>query len=218
MGPGQRNDIIDFRDRIREGDSKKTLWESHPVQMAKYRHMYGDYNLTNKPIRTYDLRVVLLVGKTGTGKTRTVHEMWKSYWTMPISNGTMWFDGYDLDDNVLIDDFNGARSKVALDTYLRITDRYPIMVPIKGGFAWWMPRSIVVTSNFHPASWYDYKKRMESYHALCRRIHDVFVFDEGQMDRVEDLPAYWKKGMDSAESLYCTHDRCKFYEECQIKD
>ena len=38
--------------------------------------------------------------------------------------------------------------------FKRLTDRYPIQVPIKGGFITWKPRVIVFTSNTHPKEWW----------------------------------------------------------------
>lgn len=215
MGKGERTDLVDFRDAIKEGKKKKELWESHPGQMARYRHMYNDYRMCNKPVREYDLHVCLLVGPTGLGKTRTVHDTWKEYWTMPISNGTMWFDGYDLEGNVLIDDFCGARSKVRLDVALRIFDRYAVQVPVKGGFAWWLPTNIAITSNYHPATWYDFTDRMEGYHALCRRIHEVILFEEDKWTNIDDLSAYWKSGMDGVVGY--NHQQCTMFDKCQNK-
>ncbi len=212
-GAGTRTDLVDFKDAIRDGKRKAELWETHTVQMAKYRRMYGDYNRCHKPKRTEELTVCLLIGKTGLGKTRTVHETWEKegYFDMPISNGTMWFDGYDRDKNVLLDDFNGRMSKVRLDTLLRILDRYPIQVPIKTNYCWWMPSSIAITSNFHPRDWYDYTKREESYHALCRRIHQVLVFDENGSHEVEDLEEYWKKEQTNNDFVcYCCNQNTKY--------
>ncbi len=217
-GPGTRTDLVAFRDEIKDGKRKADLWESFPMQMAKYRRMYDDYNRCHKPKRTEELTVCLLIGKTGLGKTRTVHDTWEEegYFDMPISNGTMWFDGYDLDKNVLLDDFNGRMSKVRLDTLLRILDRYVIQVPVKTSYCWWMPSSIAITSNFHPRDWYDYTKREESYNALCRRIHQVLVFDEDGSHEVEDLKEYWKKDPTNDFVCYCCNQN-KSYKEFMNK-
>ncbi len=218
-GSGSRTDLIDFKDAIKSGKRKRELWDSHTVQMAKYRHMYDDVRRCSMPKRTHELTVSLLVGDTGSGKTRTVHEHWEDegYWSMPISNGTMWFDGYDREEKVLIDDFNGRMSKVRLDTLLRILDRYPIQVPVKGSFVWWMPLEIAITSNYHPRKWYEWKDREESYNALCRRIHLVSDFKDGEridMESDEEMKEYWDRRDDP---VYCNHPQCQAYDTCTIK-
>jgi len=184
--------------------------------MAKYRHMYDDYRRCHKPQRKDLIKVVLFIGKTGTGKTYEVHDEWKheDFWTMPISNGTMWFDGYDMQLKVLIDDFNGKMSKIALAVFLRVIDNYVIQVPVKGSYCWWMPDVIVVTTNFHPARWYDYSKRKEHYHALCRRFTSVHIFANDIITEVKDLPAFWKKGYEDAQGTFCNHMECRKDEDC----
>lgn len=57
-------------------------------------------------------------------------------------------------------------------------DRYPIGVEKKGGFTWWNPSKIFITTNYHPKEWYDIKNRQESYKALIRRFHYFIGWDK----------------------------------------
>ncbi len=178
-GPGTRTDLIDFRDSIRKGMNNASLWDDHCTQMARFRHMCQDIRRTCKPPdRNAGVNVVLFVGPTGSGKTRMVKDKWRSkgYFDMPISNGTLWFDGYDGEHRVLIDDFGGRTSKISLVNTLRILDRYVVLVPIKNGHVWWNPKRIAITSNIHPRDWYDWGKREEQFHALARRFSYVVKF------------------------------------------
>ncbi len=225
LGRGQRTDIVDFRDAIKSGKRKRDLWEEHPIMMCKYRHMYGDYRSCFMPSRNKELVVCLLVGTTGTGKTRTIHEDWKDreegYWTMPIGSSSQWFDGYDRHERVLMDDFAGRMSKMPLTLLLWVLDIYPRYLPIKGGFTWWLPNYIAITSNYHPRKWYDWKQREESYKALARRIDKVVLFDR-DMDGnptthlVEDKEAYF--GQRFLNDELCTHDLCKLHDTCIFND
>ncbi len=219
MGNGERTDLVDFRDAIILGKRKRELWMTHTKQMARYRHMYSDIKQLYMPKRNKELLVCLLVGPTGTGKTRKVHDAWseldEQYWSMPISSGKMWFDGYDGHERVLLDDFAGRMSKTPLLFLLWILDRYPRYLEIKGSGVWYMPNYISITSNYHPRQWYDWKDREPSYAALCRRIDYVLEFDQNGSTQCEDLQAYFAQRF---ATTYCKHDKCKFYEECQIKD
>lgn len=118
--------------------------------------------------------VILLFGPTGTGKTRCFYdgETPDQRYAAPVTDG-LWFDGYYSHEAVLFDDFNGRLSKMGLAHLLRLLDRYDLQVPIKGGFRWFVPKRIYLTSNFHPRDWYDYSARMEQYAALKRRFHRV---------------------------------------------
>jgi hypothetical protein len=71
--------------------------------------------------------------------------------TAPDNNGH-WFDGCDH-DFILFDDVE-AGAIPTTSQFKRLTDRYPIKVPFKGGFITWKPRVIVFTSNSHPKQWW----------------------------------------------------------------
>ncbi len=217
-GAGSRTDLVDFKDAIRSGKRKRDLWESHTVQMAKYRHMYDDLRRCHRPERSVELTVALLVGKTGTGKTYTVWNQWKAdgYWGLPVSGGRMWFDGYDGERNVLFDDFAGKMSKVGLSMLLRILHEYPIQVEVKGSFVWWMPDNIAITSNFHPREWYDWTGREEQYRALCRRIHQVSIFEEDEeiqhLFEDDELEEYFSRREFDEAKCYCCNNNKKYKE------
>ncbi len=218
-GSGARTDLVDFKDAIKSGKRKRDLWETHTVQMAKYRHMYDDILALAMPRRTEELRVVLLVGKTRTGKTRTVHDNWVDleggYWSMPFGNGKMWFDGLDKHKRVLMDDFAGKMSKCPLLMLLWLLDRYPRYLEIKGSHTWWLPNFVAITSNYHPRKWYDYKEREESYDALCSRFNEVMLFDaNGRRDLDEDeIKVYWEERFDT--QTFCIHRECRLFDTCQ---
>lgn len=180
---GQRNDINDFRDDILGGKRKRELLDDHALMLAKYPKFYQMVKGLVPPERENNLKVYLLIGPPGCGKTRSVHEAYGGpkrgeLFRAPLSNGTMWFDGFDGQQAVLFDDFNGAASKVTLVNFLQIIDRYPIQVPVKGEFTWWSPDKIYITTNIYPREWYKWENRVIHYQALARRFHAVFDFYE----------------------------------------
>lgn len=85
----------------------------------------------------------------------------------------MWFDGYEGQENVLFDDFHGGVFK--LPYLLKLLDRYPMRVPVKGGFVQWKPRRIFITSNIDPDLWFSNANR-EHVAALNRRFTETFYF------------------------------------------
>lgn len=182
---GRRNDIRAFKNAIQEGASKSELVEDHPLMMAKYPKFYNTVRMMTMPVRQTELEVRLNYGRTGTGKTRYVYDTYREdgFYMLPVqSSGTIWFDGYDRDDVVLLDDFCGKYSKMPLGILLRILDRYPIIVPVKGAFTWWMPNIIIITTNIHPEDWYDWEDRREQFHALCRRFNSVYYYLEAEAE------------------------------------
>ncbi len=191
---GRRNDLHKFADAIMAGKRKRELFEDGFIgELAKYRHFYHDIVGLTMPIRTEELKVILNYGTTGTGKTRFAYDNYatsEEFWVMPPSNGTVWFDGYDRHKIVLMDDFAGAASKVPLVFTLRIMDRYPMQVPIKGSFTWWLPELLIITTNIHPRKWYKWEDREEQYNALMRRISYVYHYRSDMEPQLIDLDRF----------------------------
>jgi len=142
------------------------------------------------PTRTTDIEIHLYVGEPGTGKSRAARDLFPDIFANPVGKD-IWWDGYYGQRYVLIEDFNGEMRLVDL---LRYTDRYPIQVPKKGGFVWWCPDVIIITTNYHPKGWYDYQTRKASEQALRRRFTHLWDFDnvdeEGTPRRLDHLQ-YW---------------------------
>jgi hypothetical protein len=110
-------------------------------------------------------------GETGIGKTRRAFE--EALSSPYVHSGGMWFDGYDAHEDVVFDDFGGSEFKL---TYLlKLLDRYPMRVPVKGGFVNWVPKRIWITSNYSPKDWYPNAKD-EHCRALRRRLEKVVRF------------------------------------------
>jgi len=131
-----------------------------------------------KPKVRDDLEVAVFYGPPGTGKTHTAYEFDSDLYAIPVNDGkSMWFDGYRGERTLLIDDFKG---NMKLTNLLRILDKYPIQVPVKGGFVYLQCVTILITSNYHPNDWYDWHSpvdRTPSRGALLRRINMIKKFE-----------------------------------------
>lgn len=198
-GQGKRNDIVVFRDAIVLGKRTRELIEEMPLMVAKYPRFMTLLQGLIKPSNRERVEVTLLVGSTGAGKTHWCFEHFDDdLWTLPLSRDKLWFDGYSGEENVLIDDFAGKRSKFPLHQLLRLLDRWRVQVEIKGAFSWFNPGHIMITSNFHPDKWYDFTESGHGrvqLHALARRVTKVFHWktkeDMRLMDTPEDVQLYF---------------------------
>lgn len=115
------------------------------------------------------MEIIVLVGDTGTGKSRWIAETFPDAYYLPEakSSGCYW-DGYEAHETVAIEECYGNRfSHGAL---LQLLDRYPMQVPVHGGFTEFSSRRIVLTSNAHPADWYDATKFAWEGGPLQRRM------------------------------------------------
>lgn len=193
-GQGARNDVHALRDAVKEGRSQRSLIEDDDMvySFAKFIKFHDRVrSLYRPPDREEPREVHLYVGRPGTGKTRKAKQENPGLFEIPITNGTLWLDGYDQHEVVLFDDFMGRGSKMTLDNLLKFLDRYVQQVPIKGAYVWFNPRKIIVTTNYHPRGWYNWNNRESSYSALKRRFTAVYSFYSGPRVSEEDVEEYF---------------------------
>jgi hypothetical protein len=168
-GQGGRTDIAACVQQIREGANLREITESHPELVLRYSS--GILRLRNhfRPVRDGPPEIHVFWGPTGTGKTRRVWEFTdpNQLWVHPGVG--IWFDGYDGHPCALFDDFDGGWFK--LHYLLKLLDRYPMPVPVKGQHAWWVPKHIFITSNIDPADWYPNANDRHKA-ALSRRLEE----------------------------------------------
>lgn len=185
---GQRTDIIALRDASKTKRKREIIEDDELVATyAKYMKFSDRVASLYRPERHNACKVYLLIGPPGCGKTRSVMEQFRGdkkddLFKVPLNGKTMWFDGYDDQDDVLIDDFAGAASHITLADCLRLLDPWGVeQVQVKGAFTWWNPKRIYITTNIWPREWYKWENRVIQYQALARRFHAVFDFYEYEL-------------------------------------
>lgn len=128
------------------------------------------------------VEVTVLVGKTGTGKTRRATQG-VDWFIMPTSE-RLWFDGYNGEGTLILDDFYG---NIRYSRLLRMLDGHALQMPVKGGFIWAQWTKVIITSNSYPNTWY----KIPNIDAMNRRITDVITMDElsfiDMFDDVDDI-------------------------------
>lgn len=174
--------------------SSKTLVENGTisifklVQLEKAKTLYKNECILPK----FEKKTIYwFCGETGSGKTK---EAWRlardnegieeddeavdqAIW---YSNGDCkWFDGYCGQGTVIIDDLRSNTWEFSW--LLRLTDCYPVRVPIKGGFVRWQPKLIIITAPDEPRVIYSNHETSEPYDGieqLERRITEIKFFDK----------------------------------------
>jgi len=155
--PGKRNDLLAVKVLIDNGATELEIAENattFPTWCSSFKAFERYKRLKTAHSRDWMTRTVVYYGPPGTGKTRRA--MFEAgpnaYWVpKPGPNQTAFFDGYDGQEHVVIDEFYGW---LPFDTMCRMCDRYPLMVNTKGGMVSFYPKQIWITSNAHPANWY----------------------------------------------------------------
>lgn len=101
-----------------------------------------------------NITVIIYWGESGVGKTRKVFDDYGYENVYTLDNtGTkaLWYDGYEGQKVLLIDDFYGW---IDYGIMLRILDGYPYRGPVKGSFTWAQWDTVIITSNRPPKTWY----------------------------------------------------------------
>lgn len=115
-------------------------------------------------------------GPSGTGKTKAVYEFAEEkgmeVWT--AAGSLQWWDGYHQQEVVLMDDFR--KDYCTYHLLLQYLDRYPVMVPFKGGFTNLNSKHFFITCPWHPCSERMYGGQDDSAKQLTRRIDHLHEF------------------------------------------
>lgn len=179
---GRRTDLIGTKrrlDQISAGENINDVAREEPhfgsvMKYAKSMQGYVD-NVRKHQIKGDHSApdVIYIYGPPGSGKTRYVRELEPNVYDVPASDGYKWKDGYSLEPAVLFDNMEPKQIQNNAQ-FLKEIDRYPVQSPIKGGFTWWKPKRIYITSIFSPEIMKTYfKDPME----FTRRITSVKRFE-----------------------------------------
>lgn len=123
----------------------------------------------------HGLRTLVLWGIPGSGKTRSVYDHFgldRVFTLNTATNGALWFDGYDSEPVLLIDDFRGW---IRFQEVLKICDIYPYRCSVKGSFIYAAWKVVVFTSNHHYSEWWK-EEANHCIEAFERRVSRVFHF------------------------------------------
>lgn len=177
-GQGRRSDLDAAARHAMTAPTLRSLVEHNPSVFLRYsRGLQSIRTVFMDQPRTPPV-VVLCYGAPGTGKTRLVYDNFEHNEIYRKICTDAFFDGYDSHDVLLLDDFAGRASKMALTDLLGILDRYPYRLPVKGSSCPLVSTKIYLTTNVHPTLWYDYSNRAGQWKCLSRRINQVVYFKE----------------------------------------
>lgn len=176
---GERSDLAVAVELVKKRGASAVA-EELPETFVKYhRGLTALQGALEKPRDTAP-EVHVRWGEPGSGKTRFVYDNHphEEIWVKPAGD---WFDGYVGQEVALFDDFYGS---VKYCEFLKLLDRYPMRVPVKGGFVQWRPRVIYITSNAPPEEWY---KSIADKRALLRRITSITKLGDAEYSGHENL-------------------------------
>lgn len=198
---GARTDIQNLKEQIMRGASMTEIIETDFGSSVQYGKTLAFLSGFYKPVRAEKTRVKLLVGETGTGKSKAcwdyVNQSGKTYY---YKDNSKWWDYYSQQDVVILDDYYGHFSYSML---LNLLDRYPLKVEFKGGMTEFNSGEIWITSNRWPFDWY----QQEEMSSLYRRLDEVLFLTQ---DNIYPVEVHWQKDKRisefSAQSYILSHE------------
>lgn len=188
-GQGARSDLHEFATAVLGGVASAKLAEDFPVQMLKYSSHAQALKAAATAPRSRDANITcyVIIGATGVGKTKYVYDWCENNnkgmpYAKSITN--KWWDGYAYEPVVLFDDMSDDTT-IPITEYLRIIDRYPHRVEIKGGHTQVTSTYFFFTSNTHPRDWFP-KASENHLAAFMRRVTKLINFPVDESEDEED--------------------------------
>lgn len=165
---GYRNDIDTAYEKAREGIPMSEYLEHKPNHQCI--KIFEIAKKTFQKDRTFKPELTWIWGPSGVGKTRMVFEKEPDLW---ISGKNLrWWEDYENQEAVLFDDFRG--DFCTFHELLRILDRYPYTVEVKGGSRKLNSKRMYITSCYPPERIYETR---EDIYQLQRRIDNVIKLE-----------------------------------------
>lgn len=151
--------------------SVSQVLRAEPQMWRSVRQLREAKLLLSSP-RDHPTETILLTGSTGTGKTRIASLVSQflggAAWIDPA---LQWFDQYEGQPLAIVDEFRGCSASLML----RLSDRYPLRLPIKGSFVEWNPYLMILTSNLTFNDIFG-GEDVKTKEALRRRIKEYIVY------------------------------------------
>lgn len=142
---GKRSDLDEWaRMAMDRNIALNTMIQESPKMALLYIKRATEMRRLTFEDRTEPPNAVWLWGSTGVGKTRMAFD---NHNTVYIKDGTMWWDGYEQQEAIVIDDFDG---KWPFRDLLRLLDRYPYQGQVKGGYVKINSPTIYITCDKPP--------------------------------------------------------------------
>ena len=170
---GGRSDVDAVAQSIAEGSSVGEVAELYGGEFIKYHRGIERLIGLRFPQRNFKTEIRWYYGPTGTGKTRAAcDEAIDPYWKNPAHR---WWDGYEGQEDVIIDDIRCDFAKFS--EWLRLFDRYPVQVEVKGGTRNFISKRIFITAPLPPEEMWQ-SRTAEDLNQLKRRIEVVKYFGD----------------------------------------
>lgn len=172
VGQGLRTDILRLANMVQEGKRMREVADEAPDVYVKFHRGLSALASLYQEKREGPPSVYWFWGPTGTGKTRAAYSEAEASGAVPYfkMSTNKWWDGYEGQSHVIIDDYRCDFSTFA--ELLRLLDRYPMKVETKGGTVEFVATHIYITTPKTPVDTWATRSE-EDIAQLIRRITEI---------------------------------------------
>ena len=186
VGQGARTDIAKAYEAARGGVSMREFtatdcpsWQALKV-FEKISGVHAERTLPEG-----GLNVIWVHGASGTGKTRMARELSKIFVEF---TGKRFFSGYAGEETMILDDIKPTDWLGCTGKFLKMMDRYPFQMEIKGGSIMAMYHTLMITCIRSPEEFWAEIAADEPVYQLTRRIKEVrFLGNDAGVDAYDML-------------------------------
>lgn len=190
-GQGSRTDLIHLKRALDEGQTITQISENFVGAFLRYGRGIREYKRLHTPQRDWPMEIIILVGPSGTGKTRWARQNAGEdvYW----KDKSKWWDDYEGQHTIVWDEFYGHC--LPYSALLQLLDRYPFRVEGKGTSFQFSSRRIIFTTNQEPELWYNGERTHQvswEENPLNRRIREFGrIIRTGEVHQRPEGPRNW---------------------------
>lgn len=179
---GNRSDLEDIYNMIKDGFTYSEIREAYPSQYIRYKdkiHTIRQEMLEEKYKNTFrDIETIYLSDKTGVGKTKYIMEKYGYENVFRISNYKNPFDMYNGEEVIVFEEF---RSSLPIEEMLNYLDGYPIRLPARYSDKVACYTKVYIVSNWEFNGQYE---NIQTYHPTTFEAFERRIKFIGNLKRV----------------------------------
>lgn len=176
---GKRKDLNELKDDILNG---KATADTIAVDRPMMFHQYGRTLQKLEDIRQRKLwrnfmtEGIWYYGSTGVGKSHKAFEDYHPDTHYNLINDNGWWDGYNQQETVIINDFRGW---IPYDVLLTIVDKWVYNVKRRNREPMpFLSKKVIITSSLHPSEVYCNRDKNDKIEQLLRRFKVIKLENE----------------------------------------
>lgn len=181
---GQRNDLHDLYDMIKDGMTNYEIMEIEPNYMMNLDKIERARQIIKEEKYKNTFRIMnvkYISGKTGVGKTRGVMEKYNYVDVFRVTDYKNPFDNYKGQHAIIFEEF---RSSLRIQDMLNYLDGYPLELPCRYNNKIACYTDVYIITNIPLEKQYEeiQKNYIETWQAFLRRINQVVNMQEKKSD------------------------------------